>query len=87
MLGGTVIANKRLLTRIVNINDILVIHLRYRMSFTAETSQEDLVFGQISAHNFDRHRAAKTRIETHINLGHSSMTDRLAELITSVSQR
>ena len=56
------------------------------MCFPAETGQEDVVVGQIGAHDFHGHGTAQTGVKGHVDLGHAATTDELAKLVASAGQ-
>ena len=76
-----------LLSRIVDVHDVRVVHLRHGVSFTAETLKEDGVVGKIGAHDLDCHSTPETCVMGHVDLGHAATTNQLPKLITATSQR
>ena len=87
MLGLAGFGGDDFLTRIVDVHDVGIVHLRHGMGFATETLKEDLVVGEVGAHDLDRDGTSKTRIECHVHFGHAATADQLAELVTFTSQR
>ena len=87
MLGLAGFGGDDFLARIVDVYDVGVVHLRHGMGFATETLKEDLVVGEVGAHDLDRDGTSKTRIERHVHFGHAATADQLAELVTFTSQR
>ena len=87
MLGLAGFGGDDFLARIVDVHDVGIVHLRHGMGFATETLKEDLVVGEVGAHDLDRDGTSKTRIERHVHFGHAATADQLAELVTFTSQR
>ena len=76
-----------LFARIINCNDIRVVHLCDRTRFAVESGQEDGIRGQIIAHNLNRNRASQARVGSQVNLGHAAVTDKITDGVSAVCQR
>ena len=85
-LGITAFGRNQFFARIVDVHDVRVVHLGHGVCFAAETGQEDVVVGQIGAHDFHGHGTAQTGVKSHVDLGHAATTDELAKLVASAGQ-
>ena len=86
-LRAAAVGHHGLLAGVVDVDDVRVVHLRHGVRFAAESGQEDLVVGQVGAHDLDRHRTSQARVQCHAHFGHASTPYKLAELIAAVRQR
>ena len=87
MLGLTGFGGDDLFARIVDVHDVRIVHLRHGMRLAAEAGEEDLVIGEIGAHDLHGHGTTQTRIKRHMHFGHATAADQLTELIAAIRQR